>query len=169
MSVDIRFVFAVVLAAFLLGQPAAGKAKVAAEEVLALTAAIEDLSRTFGDKYPDGGEYLAKLRDIERRGNQAQFESLRREALIANPLISGRPILFVVRQQYKSDHHNTATIFKTGEINTNSFRGGGAMKVINFAGAGKISTLIETSQGLIRDPEVDFGGGKIVFSMRKNY
>jgi hypothetical protein len=168
MSSNVQVVLAVVLAVFLLGRPADGKAEVAAEEVAALTAAIEDLTRTFGDKYPDGGEYLNRLSDIERRGNQAQFESLRREALIANPLVSGRPILFVVRQQYKSDHHNTATIFKTGEINTNSFRGGGAMKVIDFAGGDKVSTLIETSQGLLRDPEVHFGGGKIVFSMRKN-
>ncbi len=168
MPVDIRGVFAIVLAVFLLGRPAAGKAQVAAEEATALTAAIEDLTRTFGDKYPKGGEYLTRLRNIERRGNQAQFESLRREALVANPLVSGRPILFVVRQQYKSDHHNTATIFKTGEINTNNFRGGGALKTIDFAQGGEITTLIETSQGLLRDPEVHFAGGKIVFSMRKN-
>ncbi len=129
MSSNVRVVFAVVFAVVLLSRPVAGKAQVAAEEAAALRPAIQDLIRTFGDKYPNGDEYLTKLRDIERRGNQAQFESLRREALIANPLISGRPILFVVREQYKSDHHNTATIFKTGEINTNSFRGGGAMKV----------------------------------------
>src|SRR4030066_146508 len=157
MSVCIRGLFAIVFGVFLWGQPVAGKAKVAAEEVTALTAAIEDLTRTFGDIYPNGGEYLTKLRDIERWGNQAEFESLRREALVANPLISGRPILFVVREQYKSDHHNTATIFKTGEINTNSFRGGGAMKTIDFAGGGKVRTLIETSEGLVRDPEVHFG------------
>ena len=168
MPVDIRGVFAIVLVIFMLGRPAAGKAEIAAEEVAALTAAIEDLTRTFGDKYPDGGKYLTKLHDIEQRGNQAQFESLRREALVANPLVSGRPMLFVVRQQYMSDHHNTATIFKTGEINTNSFRGGGAMKVIDFSKGDKVTTLIETSDGLVRDPEVHFGGGKIVFSMRKN-
>src|SRR4030042_575953 len=168
MPVCMRGVFAIVLVIFMLGRPAAGKAEIAAEEVAALTAAIEDLTGTFGDKYPDGGKYLTKLHDIEQRGNQAQFESLRREALVAPPLLSGRPMLFVVRQQYMSDHHNTATIFKTGEINTNSFRGGGAMKVIDFSKGDKVTTLIETSDGLVRDPEVHFGGGKIVFSMRKN-
>ncbi|MCK4815654.1 hypothetical protein KA005_07790, partial [bacterium] len=173
MSANIRGICSFVLSIFFLAlvlfcKPAVSKSIVPAEETAALRAAIEDLMSTFGDKYPDGGEYLTRLRDIERRGNQAEFESLRREALIANPLIGSNPILFVVREQYKSDHHNTATIFKTGEINTNSFRGGGAMKIIDFSQGGKISTLIETSQGLIRDPEVHFGGGKIVFSMRKN-
>ncbi|MHC4324494.1 MAG: hypothetical protein ACYSUX_09495, partial [Planctomycetota bacterium] len=173
MSSNIRCVCSFVLSGFifalvLFGKPAVCKAKVRAEEALALRAAIEDITRTFGDKYPDGDEYLKKLRDIERLGNRARFESLRREALVGNPLISGRPILFVVRQQYKSDHHNTATIFKTGEINTNSFRGGGAMKIIDFAQGGKVKTLLETSEGLVRDPEVHFNGRKIVFSMRKN-
>lgn len=173
MSANIRGVCVIVLSVFILalvlsGKPAVCKSIVPAEETTALKAAIKDLMRTFGDKYPDGGKYLTRLNDIERRGNQAEFESLRREVLIANPLISGEPILFVVREQYKSDHHNTATIFKTGEINTNSFRGGGAMKIIDFSERGKISTLIKTSLGLLRDPEVHFDGGKIVFSMRKN-
>ena len=42
------------------------------------------------------------------------------------------------------------------------------MKSIDFSDGGKVSTLIETSQGLLRDSEVHFEGGKIVFSMRKN-
>ena len=173
MSAKIRGVCFFVISVFFLvlvssGKPAVSKSIVPAEETTALRAAIKDLMRTFGDRYPNGGKYLIRLRDIEQRWNQAEFESLRRESLIANPLISGRPILFVVREQYKSDHHNTATIFKTGEINTNSFRGGGAMKTIDFADGGKVKTLIDTSQGLLRDPEVHFGGGKIVFSMRKN-
>jgi hypothetical protein len=148
------------------------------QDRVALKVAVKNLIGTFGDQYPNGRGYLAKLHDIEQRAKQAgqtearaiqvEFAGLQREALIANPLVSGQPILFVVRHQYKSDHHNTATIFKTGEINTNSFEGGGAMKTIDFAGRGKVETLIETSEGLVRDPEVHFGGGKIVFSMRKD-
>lgn len=49
---------------------------------------------------------------------------LAREALLANPLVGGQPILFVVRSQYRSDHHNTATMFQKGEINEGSFQGG---------------------------------------------
>ena len=173
MSANVRGVFLVVLSVFVFAsvfsdKPVVGKSIIPMEETTALRAAIKDLLSTFGDEYPNGGEYLTKLREIEQRGNQAEFEWLQRKALIANPLISDNPLLFVVREQYKSDHHNTATMFKTGEINTNSFRGGGAMKIIDFAKGGKVSTLIETSDGLVRDPEVHFNGRKIVFSMRKN-
>jgi hypothetical protein len=173
MSADVRDAYLIVLSVFIFavvlsGKPAVSKSIVPADETMTLRAAIKDLMSTFGDEYPNGGEYLAKLHSIERHGNQAGFESLQRQALIDNPLVSGWPILFVVRQQYKSDHHNTATMFKTGEINTNSFQGGGAMKVIDFAKGGKVSTLIETSDGLVRDPEVHFSARKIIFSMRKN-
>ena len=147
-------------------------------EIESLRSAIEDLTATFGERYLRGREYLTSLRDIERRrsmagqadiaGIEAEFARLRREALIANPLVSGQPILFIVRDQYKSDHHNTATMFKTGEINTKSFRGGGAMKTIDFAKGGEVRTLLESSKGLIRDPEIHFDGNRVIFSMRKN-
>ncbi|MBW8039582.1 MAG: hypothetical protein FVQ85_06240 [Planctomycetes bacterium] len=160
-------------------KPAAGGASgSAAEKQIALGSAIEDLMSTFGQRYPKGREYLTKLDSIEQRFKQAQnnkipdieveFAKLQRQALIANPMVSGQPILFVMRRQYKSDHHNTATMFKTGEINTNSFVGGGAMKTVDFARGGKVTTLIESSEGLFRDPEVHFDGKKIIFSMRKN-
>jgi len=148
------------------------------EKRLALRAAIEDLMTTFGDRYPGGNKYLTKLANIEQRINQpgqvdiakieAEFVNLQRESLVANPLVSGQPILFVVRQQYKTDHHNTATMFKTGEINTNSFHGGGALKTIDLAKVGDARTLIESAEGVVRDPEVHFDGEKIIFSMRRN-
>lgn len=150
----------------------------AKEKRLALRTAIKDLMTTFGDRYPAGRSYLTKLADIERRMSrtsqadtakiEAEFADLQRKALIANPLVSSQPILFVVRHQYKKDHHNTATMFKTGEINTNSFHGGGAMKIIDLAKGGLVGTLIESAEGLIRDPEVHFDGKKIIFSMRRN-
>jgi len=148
------------------------------EKVLALRAAIEDLMTTFGDHYPGGKGYLTELDDIERRMNEtiqtdrakieAELIDLQRKALVANPLVSGQPILFVVRQQYKTDHHNTATMFKTGEINTNSFHGGGALKTIDLAKVGDAKTLIESAEGVVRDPDVHFDGEKIIFSMRRN-
>ena len=132
----------------------------------------------YAQEYPRGREYLRRLSDIRLRheraaqadieGIEADFRALRRDALIANPLVSGRPILFVSRQQYRSDHHNTATMFVTGEINTKSFRGNGALKTIDFGGNGRTTTLVETADGLIRDPEVHFDGRRILFSMRRN-
>ncbi len=76
-------------------------------------------------------------------------------------------LVFIVRNQYAEDHHNTATIFQTGEINTNSFDAGASLKILNTK-TGKAETLLETKTGVIRDPEISFDGKKILFSYRKN-
>lgn len=91
----------------------------------------------------------------------------------ANPELVKAPILFVARPQYRRDHHNTATIFQTGEINTNSFQGGSALKAADFAkpdadGNPSVRVLLECPEGIIRDPDVSFDGTKILVSMRKN-
>ncbi|MHC4433747.1 MAG: hypothetical protein ACYTBS_18050, partial [Planctomycetota bacterium] len=84
MFVNTRILSAIVLAACLLGRPAVGRSAIPAEETTALRAALEDISDSFGDAYPKAAKYLTRLNDLERRGNRAQFERLRREALIAN-------------------------------------------------------------------------------------
>jgi hypothetical protein len=85
-----------------------------------------------------------------------------------DPVVTAHPILFVVRQQYRKDHHNTETMFQTGEINTGSFTGGGAIKTIDLARGGQVTTLLEVPDGVARDPDVYFDGSKILFSMRRN-
>ena len=74
------------------------------------------------------------------------LKSLTRRALVANPLVSDHPLLFVVREQYQKDHHNTATMFQTGEINAKKFRGPGAIKTIHFGHNGEVTTLHESPQ-----------------------
>jgi hypothetical protein len=145
-------------------------------EIDSLRAAIRDLTDTFGSRYPRGERYLQRLAKIEQRlaydkqiePATRELENLRREALIANPLVSNQPILFVVRAQYRSDHHNTATMFQNQEINTGSFVSGGAIKTIDFTRGGKVTTLREIPTGIARDPEVSFDGNKILFSMRRD-
>jgi formylglycine-generating enzyme required for sulfatase activity len=58
-----------------------------------LRLAIEDLTKTFGAKYPKGGEYLARLDKLEARlkapdpAAQAQLEALASEALLTKALL----------------------------------------------------------------------------------
>ncbi len=85
-----------------------------------------------------------------------------------DPVVTAHPILFVVRPQYRKDHHNTATMFQTGEINTGSFVGGGAIKTIDLAKGGRVTTLLDVPDGIARDPDVRFDGKKILFSLRRN-
>ena len=145
-----------------------------------LRAAIQDLIRNSGRDYPGGARFLERLESIERQvraappdkidGLRAQYEALCREALIANPLVSGHPILFVVRKQYRPDHHNTATFFPSydNEYNNGSYEGGGALKAIHFGNAGRVQTLLELPEGIIRDPDVYFDGSRVVFAKRDN-
>lgn len=76
-------------------------------------------------------------------------------------------LVFIVRNQYALDHHNTATLFQTNEINTHKFDPGSALKVLNTK-TGRTTTLLESKTGIIRDPEVSFDGKKIIFSFRKD-
>lgn len=141
-------------------------------------AAIKDLSATFTTEYIHGEEYLSRLYSLGRRMDSAtpeqlpalnqELDALKHEALLANPLVTRQPILFITRAQYLPDHHNTETMFQNGEINTGSFRGGGAMKVIDIAKGGAVTTLLATPEGIVRDPEISYDGHKVTFSMRKN-
>ena len=86
-----------------------------------------------------------------------------------NPLLRAREIIFVVRPQYLKDHHNSATMFVTGEINTSKFRPGGIIKAIDFSNGHRVRTIYDAGPtGGIRDIEVSFDGKRILFSMRKS-
>ena len=168
---------AAVLLVFLVGAPKIIAAPAATPTPAgALRAAIVDLSITFGDRYPDGKTYLARLDALARRidnsgptdASRRELETLRREALLANPLVRDQPILFVARPQYRPDHHNTATMFQTGEINTGSFRGGAALKTIDFGRGGKVTTLLDVPEGIVRDPDVHFDGKRVLIALRHN-
>ncbi len=72
-----------------------------------LRSAIEDLRATFPDRYPRGKEFLHRLDALQGQARPAgrrrpRLAALRREALLANPLLCGQPILFVVRKQYRA-------------------------------------------------------------------
>jgi len=144
---------------------------------VSLRAAIADLQETFGDAYPGGEAYVRRLETVEAqvqaatdaaalRQAEEDLLALQRDALIANPLVSGDPILFVARAQYLPDHHNTATIFQTGEINTGSFRGAGALKTVDFGNDGRVATLLDAPEGIARDPDVSFDGQRVLLSLR---
>ncbi len=85
----------------------------------------------------------------------------------AKSVLSGKQILYIERDQYAPDHHNTATLFQYGEINQNSFSPGGAMRIYDVDSR-TTKTLVETLDGVARDPELSFDGKKVIFSMRKN-
>ena len=162
----------ILLMALVLGTNPVSASQQSPVQIEALRRAIHHMMDTFGDQYPDGTRFLRRLARLERSGQDTRrqakaFSQLQRQALTAHPRLTETPILFVMRKQYRSDHHNTATLFQTGEINTNSFTGGSAVKVLEPV-TGEVRTLLELPNGVVRDPEVSFSGDRIVFAMRKD-
>jgi hypothetical protein len=132
-----------------------------------LRAAIADLTVTFGPEYPRGAEFLRRL-DALDANNSAALKALRREALLANPLLARQDLLFVARRQFAPDHHNTETFFQAGEVNTGSYRPGGALKRLDVA-SGRVTVVLDAgADGLVRDPELSFDGSRIIFSFRSS-
>ena len=70
----------------------------------ALRRAIEDLTATYGDRYRGGPDFLRRLAKLEARADEGspkiveEFHALRREALLANPLLDFDRLLLVKRK-----------------------------------------------------------------------
>ena len=136
-----------------------------------LRQAIEAMISEFGDGYPEGEAFLTQLVALEAGEplDQNALAQLARDAYAENPLLKAYPILFVTRHQYQRDHHNTATLFQTDEINHRKYTPGGVMKTIDFGQGGKVTELLTPGlTGLLRDPEISFDGKRLVFAMRKS-
>lgn len=85
----------------------------------------------------------------------------------AKKVLAGKQIIYIERDQYAPDHHNTATLFQYGEINENKFAPGSALRIYDVDSQTS-RTLIELKDGVVRDPELSFDGKKVIFSMRKS-
>ncbi|MBM4028531.1 MAG: hypothetical protein FJ280_24520 [Planctomycetes bacterium] len=66
-----------------------------------LRVALEDLIATFGTRYPKGQEYLQRLDRLEDRPEAEPLEQLRRETLLANPLLDFDKLLLVKRKSLR--------------------------------------------------------------------
>ncbi|MBL7222619.1 MAG: hypothetical protein ISS72_02075, partial [Candidatus Brocadiae bacterium] len=147
------------------------------KDFTALRRAVEDLCGTFPRRYVRGKEFLARLARIQAQVEDAQgdalaaltrdFEMLRREALVANPLVSGQPLLFVARHQYVAIYHAIDTLYEVGEATEGRYHPGGALKLLDLT-TGKTRTLVAAPQGIVRSPQVHFDGTKVLFAMRRH-
>ncbi|MHB8973600.1 MAG: HzsA-related protein [Pirellulaceae bacterium] len=139
-----------------------------------LRAAIRDLMADFGPRYPSGDAFLRRLDLVEQQMSadmdaaRAAFGQLQREALIANPLVSEAPLVFVERRQYAPDHHNTGTDFQPGEISAPSLCAGAALKTVDLGHGGQVQELLKVADGELRDLDVNYDGRRLVFAMRHN-
>jgi len=124
-------------------------------EARTLRLAIEDLIATFGDRYPRGPKYLERLGRVD----QAGFARLRRQALLDNPLVSGQPLLFVVR--------GADTVGTHEYMLAHAYHGRGAALKLLDVKTGRTKTIVATSEGILRTPCVHFDGKRVVFTMSR--
>ena len=88
-----------------------------------LEAAIQHLNTAYPQSYQNSGRLLSKLealRGVEGDAFEQGFAELQRTALLGHPDLQKYTLVFVEREQYPRDHHNTGTIFQTGEANHRS-------------------------------------------------
>ncbi|MHC4250308.1 MAG: TolB family protein, partial [Planctomycetota bacterium] len=118
-----------------------------------LRLAIEDLTLTFGRKYPKGKSFLARLAKIEKAVKETdapleplaeEFDRLFKEALTANPLIDFDKLLFV-------DSNNAMTPRNWLSLDTvggTTRKDGVSLKVLSpVSPDGKVTTLFVPPEG----------------------
>ena len=136
------------------------------ERIANALAAVKEL----GGKFPDypAAAFTAELEKMRSGGVDAEtFDARLVEMLVKqNPIVNAHEILYTTHEMWRADHHNTATIFQCGEINEHSYATQGALEALDVK-TGQTRDIVPMAPGrTVRDPEVDYDGKRIVFSMR---
>ena len=130
-----------------------------------LQSAIEDLTTTFGPKYPHGRRFLDRLAALKKSGvkpGDRSLEELAAESLLANPLLDSLRLVLVKRPNFAG--HD-------GFFGYTSYlkRSPAELCVLESVRAGgPVRTLLRTETGCVRDPDVSFDGRRIVFAFARN-
>ncbi len=142
----------------------------------ALRLAIEDMGRTFGERYPRGKEFLQRLDAIEQAlaasgvasANAvppelaAQFKTLHNEALLANPLLDFERLLLVRRSA------KNLGLPQNWQGNCALPRNGYSNEIAILSPVrpnGKLTTLYQSDGGkFVGDVDLNFDADKLLFS-----
>lgn len=137
--------------------------------IVPLERAIKDLSASYGKKYAKGAEFMARLEELkgkEGSANPAVMEkltALRREALLANPLLDFQKILLVRRTE-----RNLA--MPANWQSNSSLRHTGYKNDIVSLTLGKLEDDLEVvfkpeGDRFVGDVDLHFNGDRMLFSM----
>ncbi|MBP7949749.1 MAG: SUMF1/EgtB/PvdO family nonheme iron enzyme [Verrucomicrobiales bacterium] len=142
---------------------------------VALRLAIEDLIATFGEKYPNGREYLRQLEKLEREpAGESPLRALAREALLANPLLDCDRVLLVHRKTHAPARSAEGRSLGAGASNwstaDNLPRQGefeDTLAILSeLRGEPKIVPLFRPANGeTLIDPVLHFDADRVVFAM----
>ena len=166
---------AIVLAALIcfevVGAAPAGQApnRIGQADFEAVGLAIEDLTADFGERYAEGNEFRRRLDDLasatsrDASGSARAFEQLKREALLANPLLDFDRLIVLKRKRGQLglpvNHKCNTGIPQTGYDNE--------IAVLSpIAGGGRLQTLFRPNEGLyVGEIDLDYDGDRLLFTM----
>jgi hypothetical protein len=123
--------------------------------------AIRDLAATHGERYPRAAEFLDRLEQV---AGEDEFMALRREALLANPLLDFDRILLLERDARAGKH-----LPQNWEGNSSLHRGETDNRIAilrNLRGEPALETIYQPeSRRLITDIDLHPDAGRLLFSM----
>jgi len=156
-----------------------GEGGISRQRWQALRRAIDDLTRTFGRRYPKGAEYRRRLEALQKEHHRLlgsakpqrsrvadlvrRFESLHAAALLDNPLLDIDRLLLIRRKADRlglpGNFEGNATLPPTGYDNQ--------ICVLSPVGpGGRLSKLHEPDGGrFVGDVDLHFDGRRMLFSM----
>lgn len=156
-----------------------GRRRTLRHQLESLRLAITDLRTTHGSRYPRGQEFLTRLETLAKSANaadarrdaglyaqvQADLEQLRREALLANPLLDFDRLLLVKRRatpfvpSLPYNWANNSSLSKTEHDNE--------IAVLSpVAPSGSLKTLYRPEGGrFVGDVDLHFDADRLLFSM----
>jgi len=148
----------------------------------ALRLAIEDLTRTFGERYPKGKQYLArlstpdgeilKLLDSASRGDERatqdahELVAIHQESLLGNPLLDFDRLLVVKRHEKNlglpMNYEGNPSMSLRNEVFDNE------IAILSpICPEGKIKTLFKPQAGrFVGDVDLHFDAARMLFSMQ---
>jgi len=146
--------------------------------VATLRLAVEDVIAEYGPRYPNGPAYLDQLTALEARQERAPqgspaevqqvedaLKSLRREAILAHPLLDFDRLLFVKRMAYHDTHIYGA--YQNGT--RGQFEMGGNLCILSpVAPEGKVTEIApQLDGGVFGQFDLSFDAQRVVFSYKK--
>ena len=130
-----------------------------------LREAILELVQSCGDTYPGGPSYLERLDALGPNPSPDALTELRREALLANPLLDSRPLMFV-RRDAKSPRLGLPQNWQGNcSLPRSGYRD--SISVIDDPLNGGASRVLfqPDKPSMIADVDLHFDGTRMLFSM----
>ena len=130
-----------------------------------LREAITDLTKTFGTRYPDGGKFLQRLDALGSQPAAADLAALRREALLANPLLDFNQLMFI-RRDSKSPQIGLPQNWQGNcSLPRSGYRD--SIRVLENPRSGGTAKPVFTPEQplMVGDVDLHFDGKRMLFSM----